>query len=62
MVRGTGNALARMLVGSADIDQHGALVKQSLGLGGRDRGQAHDLSPSLTRLDLRCGDPVSGGQ
>ena len=34
-LRAPGNALARMLVGAADVDQHGALIDEALGLVGR---------------------------
>ena len=48
IVAGAGHALARLLVGFADVDQNGALVDEALGAGGIDGGQRHDrfLSPA----------------
>ncbi len=47
MMTRTGNALARVLVGFADIDQNGALAHKLGGAGGRYRFQ-------LTHRSLHC--------
>ena len=45
VMAGAGNALARMFVGLADVDQHGALAHQLGGAFGCDRLQrAHGLT------------------